>query len=189
MKKVRYNKRMKAHKKLILVAALIIVGGVGTGVALALQPDKEETGAKTSLVNSVGNPQNEPVEAVTEQETTTEPVEQEEQPVEVVNPYRVASNIYYAFEARSKAGLTTPEGRTEDTTYALDVLNGTIPSTTTPSLHAIVVIKRDSYHSMVLGFVESIDEDTAVISSRFGTKYTIDLATFDSTNTNYRFIP
>lgn len=85
-----YNKRMKLHNKLIIVAAtVLVVGGAGTGVALAMQPDKAKTGVDTSLVNSVGNPQNVPESEVAEapavveeQEAVTEPVGQEEAPVE-----------------------------------------------------------------------------------------------------------
>jgi hypothetical protein len=81
MKHRRYNRFMKLHKKLILVAAtVLVVGGAGTGVALAMQNEpKKVVGQSAAVV-----PQNEPVEAVTEQETATETVMQDEVPVEPV---------------------------------------------------------------------------------------------------------
>jgi hypothetical protein len=80
MKKIRYNKVMKTHKKLLIVAAtVLVVGGAGTVGVFALQDEPKKVATEQSA--SV-EPQNEPVEVVEEQEVVTEPVEQEEQPVE-----------------------------------------------------------------------------------------------------------
>src|SRR5690554_2007190 len=171
MKKARYNRRMKTRKKLILVAAtVLVVGGAGTGVALAMHNDEHK---KTAIEQSAASiePQNVPVEAVVEQETATEPVEQEEAPVEreVVNPYNRGTSLHYAFEARSSAGLSTPIGEDSDSAFAYDVVSDKIDvdTTDTPSLYAIVLVKPNMGNWKVMGYVSSIEGDVATVRNAY----------------------
>lgn len=191
MKKARYNKRMKLRNKLILVAAtVLVVGGAGTGVALAMHNDEHK---KTAIEQSAASiePQNEPVEAVVEQEVVTEPVEQEEQPVEqeAVNPYNRGTSLYYAFEARSSAGLSTPTGQDSDTAFAYDVVSGKmdIETTDTPSLYAIVLAKPSMGGWKVMGYVSSIEGDVATVRNAYGYDYSLTVTSYEPSM--FRFIP
>jgi hypothetical protein len=191
MKKIRYNKVMKTHKKLLIVAAaVLVVGGAGTGVALAMHNDEHK---KTAIEQSAASiePQNEPVDVVKEQEAVTGPVEQEEQPVEqeAVNPYNRGTSLYYAFEARSSAGLSTPTGQDSDTAFAYDVVSGKmdIETTDTPSLYAIVLAKPSMGGWKVMGYVSSIEGDVATVRNAYGYDYSLGVISHNPHM--FRFIP
>lgn len=72
---------MKMHKKLILLAAtVLVVGGAGTGVAFALQPEEPKQ-AEVEQVATVQSAQTEVPEPVETPSVVVEPVVEEEPPV------------------------------------------------------------------------------------------------------------
>src|SRR5690554_6536871 len=81
----RHKQRTKISKKLILVAAtVLVVGGAGTGAVLALQPEKSTSKTASAPVNSqVENIVEETVSVA--DESPAPAVVEEQQPVETVD--------------------------------------------------------------------------------------------------------